>query len=148
MAEPLWTNHNHELSHHHNTYNNMASLPLNNNHDDEECCSAIEFLRQTDFLKNQEQIFKDGVDCCDHSARGSCCSDENHCDGMEEGHCNGHEVPVNYSNATGKEKQDCETCQLSFSFYQKSVESVQHDVDLGEEEQKQEVQHVPSCSAA
>lgn len=45
-------------------------------------------LSPEDFLLNHGEVNI----CCSHDIKGDCCSDLNHCDGLDEGHCNGHDL--------------------------------------------------------
>ena len=62
---------------------------------------------------------------------GSCCSDEDHCDGVDGGHCNGHSIVIKKpkhpchkcdrdmgecEHSCQSCKDECDTCKLSLSF--------------------------------
>ena len=55
----------------------------------EKCCKL-----EKGFLKNQKYQWEKNNEtlnpCCDHEDNGDCCSDIDHCDGLDSGHCNGH----------------------------------------------------------
>ena len=99
--------------------------------------SCMSHEHEENFLLDQKQAWLKQHDrCCDHEDNGSCCSDDNHCDGLSGGHCNGHEdlearhfhpchdLECNMKSLGGDDcdaecqscVDQCESCQLDVSF--------------------------------
>lgn len=67
--------HQHAHMHEHHSHHHSARKWQEVEH-------SVKMLSAKDFLRNQDEC---------HHENGSCCSDFDHCDGLEGGHCNGHD---------------------------------------------------------
>ena len=58
--------------------------------------------------------------CWDHDEKGDCCSDDDHCDGLDNGHCNGHFDVDTVPHKHPCHKKQCNSIQSMKSLSQAS----------------------------